>query len=89
MTGEEPSYRAAWRGLGEALLRQGKHPEALRAAERLVADASLRCEGLLIKGQAAAAEGRHEAALESYRRAVAEFPADAPARQALCRPIRR
>lgn len=49
ITKEVPRYRAGWRGLGELLVQQGRHSEALGLAETLVGDERLRSDGLMIQ----------------------------------------
>jgi tetratricopeptide (TPR) repeat protein len=97
---ERPSYRAAWRGLGEMLLVQGKFDEALAAADSLCRHDSLAdrrdqpggsrqdsflSEGIILRGRALAARGDIAAARHEFEQAVAEFPNDVEPLQALCR----
>ncbi len=82
---ERPGYRTGWRGLGEALLRQGRHDEALRLAERLLSDAALPGEGRLLLGLLAAGRGDPDTSRRELERAARECPDDPGPRQALCR----
>lgn len=81
---EVPGYRPGWRGLGEALLRQGKVGEAEEAAALLAGDAALRVEGLVLGGRVAAACGDVETARRRFAEASAAGPDDREARNALC-----
>jgi GT2 family glycosyltransferase/tetratricopeptide (TPR) repeat protein/2-polyprenyl-3-methyl-5-hydroxy-6-metoxy-1,4-benzoquinol methylase len=82
---EMPRYRAGWHGLGDVLLRQGKQQEALTVAQGLVDQLGLRCEGLLLRSQAAVARGALDQAKADLKRAVEEFPNDPEAWEAWCR----
>jgi GT2 family glycosyltransferase/tetratricopeptide (TPR) repeat protein len=82
---EMPRYRPGWRGLSDVLLRQGKQPEALAVAQGLLGQPSLRCEGLLLKSQAAVARGALAEAKADLERAVGEFANDLEPREAWCR----
>jgi GT2 family glycosyltransferase/tetratricopeptide (TPR) repeat protein/2-polyprenyl-3-methyl-5-hydroxy-6-metoxy-1,4-benzoquinol methylase len=82
---EMPRYRPGWRGLGNVLLRQGKQQEALAVAQGLLGQPGLRCEGLLLKSQAAVARGALAEAKADLERAVGEFADDLEPREAWCR----
>jgi tetratricopeptide (TPR) repeat protein len=82
---EMPRYRPGWRGLGDVLLRQTKHSEALAVAQGLMSQPGLRCEGLLLKSQVAVARGTLDEARADLKRAVEEFPNDPEAWEAWCR----
>jgi tetratricopeptide (TPR) repeat protein len=82
---EVPRYRPGWHGLGEVLLRRGKQPEALAVAQGLVDQPGLRCEGLILRSQAAVARGALDQAKADLKRAVQEFPNDPEAWEAWCR----
>jgi GT2 family glycosyltransferase/SAM-dependent methyltransferase len=84
---EAPRYRAGWRGLGEVLLRQGKTPEALRLAERLLGDRRLRGEGVILQVRALAALGDLPRAWGEVRRAAQECPGELEPLDALCRSL--
>jgi GT2 family glycosyltransferase/tetratricopeptide (TPR) repeat protein/2-polyprenyl-3-methyl-5-hydroxy-6-metoxy-1,4-benzoquinol methylase len=81
---EQPRYRHGWRGLGEALLRQGRRDDAEALAEQLLQD-GLPEEGMMLHGQVALEAGDHGEAGRWFRRAAEALPADPAARQALCR----
>ena len=74
VVGEVPSYREGWRGLGEILLRQGKHTEAEAVQATLLAVPALHGEGLLLQGQIAAARGDIVEARRTLETAAAEQP---------------
>jgi tetratricopeptide (TPR) repeat protein len=82
---EQPRYRAGWRGLGDTLLKQHKMPEALDLAEQLIAGEALRAEGLVLRGQVAAAGGHPHDARHDLESAVANRPDDPDLREPLCR----
>jgi tetratricopeptide (TPR) repeat protein len=82
---EMPGYRPGWRGLGEALLKQGKQDALAALVQQLLADGKLRGEGLLLQGQAAVARGECAAARRWLEQAVAENPTEPEFQQALCR----
>jgi GT2 family glycosyltransferase/tetratricopeptide (TPR) repeat protein/SAM-dependent methyltransferase len=82
VTAEVPRYRPGWRGLGEALFRQGKLTESNDLAGRLVADPSLRVEGLLLAGRVADGRGQGGEARRAWEAAAAADPTDPePCRQ--------
>jgi FkbM family methyltransferase len=83
---EKPGFRPGWRGLGEALLRQGKRGEARALAQELLAGGPhLQPEGSLLKGKAAAAQGAWDEARRELERAAREGPEDREVLEALCR----
>lgn len=82
---EEPGYRWGWRGLGEALLGQGKHQEALQLAKELFANPQLAAEGRLLRGQAAGALGDLATAQQELQQAARELPGDPEPARALRR----
>jgi tetratricopeptide (TPR) repeat protein len=84
---EVPTYRPAWRGLSEVLLRQGKLDETEELARRLREDpdldqSCLRCEGLLIEARMARARGNLPEAQHCLKTAYRRFSDDLPALQA-------
>jgi len=81
---EMPGYRPGWRGLGEILLREGRHSEVEEVAGRCLGDPALRVEGRLLRSRLAMARGNVEAAGEEVERAVAEAPSDRAALEARC-----
>jgi tetratricopeptide (TPR) repeat protein len=81
---EVPRYRAGWRGLGDVLLRQDKHREALQVAEQLPGEPTLQTECLVLQGRVAAARGDLTGARRALERAAAGRPDDVHAWQALC-----
>jgi FkbM family methyltransferase len=82
---EVPGYRDGWHGLGDALLRRGKHAEVRAAAARLSKEPALRGLSLILASQAAAAQGKVAEARRGLERAVREHPEDPDALQCLCR----
>jgi len=81
---EVPGYRAGWRGLGDALLRQGKRDEALAVAEELIVGGVRRDEGCLLKSRVAAAPGDVAGARAGLEEALREAPGDGEVRRMLC-----
>ncbi len=73
---ESPRYRPGWRGIGETLVHRGLLNEAWSMAARLVDDAHLRVEGLLLRSRVALAQGQVATAIEEMDRAQAEYPGD-------------
>ncbi len=82
---ERPGHRPGWRGLGEILIRQGDLDEAARLAERLVGEARLRPEGLLLRGRLAVVQGDLRGAREDWGQVVAEYASDRAALEAVAR----
>jgi tetratricopeptide (TPR) repeat protein len=82
---EVPHYRPGWRGLGEALLAQGKLQEAANLAQRLLGDARLRCIGILLQAELSERKGDFISARAEFERVVHEFPEDREAWQSYCR----
>jgi GT2 family glycosyltransferase/tetratricopeptide (TPR) repeat protein/SAM-dependent methyltransferase len=82
---EVPGYMPGWRGLGDILLRQGRHNDARALAKRLGTDPRLRREGLLLQGHTETACQDFDSARRTLEQAVKEFPDDADVRQALGR----
>jgi len=82
---EAPRYRQGWRGLAEVLLRRGKAQDASALADRLMAEDSLRAEGLQLRGRLAAAAGEVGDAKRRFREAVAACPNDPELVEVLCR----
>ncbi len=76
VTSEQPGHRAGWRGLGEALLRQGKVDAAGETARQLTENPPLRAEGLLLAGRVAAARGEFGTARKAWEAAGAADLAD-------------
>jgi tetratricopeptide (TPR) repeat protein len=81
---DKPGYRVGWRGLVEALLRQGEHHEAEALLEQLSDGRSLRSEKWLLQGQVAAARGDLDAARSAFEQAVEHDGEDEAAWQTLC-----
>jgi GT2 family glycosyltransferase/tetratricopeptide (TPR) repeat protein/2-polyprenyl-3-methyl-5-hydroxy-6-metoxy-1,4-benzoquinol methylase len=79
-----PTYRAGWRGLGDALLRQNKGAEALALAEELIRSDQRRAEGCLLKSRVAAARGDVAGARTGLEAVVREKPGDLDVRRMLC-----
>ena len=84
VTREVPRYRAGWHGLGEVLLRGGRHREALSVAEHCVNEPGLKVVGHLLKSRVAMAAKDIVAAQAEIDRALAEDPADRAALEARC-----
>lgn len=84
---EVPSYRPAWRTLGEFLLSQGRHDEVAGIGQRLAADseAGLRREGLILNARAGAGQGRLAQVRQSLETALRKEPDDLEVRDVLCR----
>jgi GT2 family glycosyltransferase/tetratricopeptide (TPR) repeat protein/2-polyprenyl-3-methyl-5-hydroxy-6-metoxy-1,4-benzoquinol methylase len=85
VTEEAPRFRAGWLGLGETLLRGGRHEDALALAERLAGDDALRPTALLLRGRVAEARGKLDEARGLLREAAEASPGDPEPLQALCR----
>jgi tetratricopeptide (TPR) repeat protein len=81
---EAPGFRGGWRGLGEVLVQQGKHPEGLRVAAQLIKDGCLRSEGRILKSQVALARGDVPGARAELEQAVQEEPEDLEPLKLLC-----
>jgi len=81
---DEPGYAPGWRGLGDALIRQGRLDEADRLRERLAADPALAGEAHLLAGRTAAARGDVDAAQAAFRRAGGALPDDTEPLRVLC-----
>src|SRR5439155_9942567 len=79
---EMPRYRPGLQGLGETLIKQGKHTDAEKMAARLEKDGALRPAGLMLLGKLALTAGRVADARQAFARASQEFPQDAEAREA-------
>jgi tetratricopeptide (TPR) repeat protein len=82
---ERPVHRLGWRGLGVALLRQGKGEEARNLAGRLIGDSRLRAEGLLLRGRVSAARRDLPAAMADWRRVATDYPNDRDLLEAVSR----
>jgi GT2 family glycosyltransferase/tetratricopeptide (TPR) repeat protein/SAM-dependent methyltransferase len=83
---EKPRYRPGWRGLGEALVRQRKLPEAEQLAQQLLGGAGgLQGVGLWLRSQLALAQGDLEGARRALEQGVEQYPDDAELQEALCR----
>ena len=83
---DHPDYIPAWRGLGDVLLRQQKHPELEFEISRLLAAKNgLRREGVLLRGRLLAGRGRVAAALDEFEAADALDQDDLEALRAKCR----
>jgi GT2 family glycosyltransferase/tetratricopeptide (TPR) repeat protein/SAM-dependent methyltransferase len=83
---EVPTFRPAWRGLGDCLLRQGKLDEATVASQRLQRDTLLHVDGLILAAEVAKAKGNLDQARSLFEQAAFENPAngeDSPALGAL------
>ena len=85
MTAIVPHYRPGWRGLGEALLYQGKIQEALALAGQLEGNPRLAGEGAMLAGRAAAVLRDVATARRELERASAVMPADPEPLRELCR----
>lgn len=81
---EIPAYRPAWRGLGDALVRQNKLAELEVVAEQLGADQSLRVEGLLLKAKFAKQTQDFSSCEHWLRQAAASDDDDLEALRQLC-----
>jgi tetratricopeptide (TPR) repeat protein len=81
---EVPGYRAGWRGLGDALLRQGKHDEAETLARELIRGGVRRDEGCLLDSRLAAARGDVAGARDGLGAALRAAPGDLDIRRMLC-----
>lgn len=84
VTQDTPRHRSGWRGLGDTLLRLGKHQETLALAERLLDDPALSSEGRLLMGRAALARGDVALARGELQHAVATLPDDPAPLRDLC-----
>jgi FkbM family methyltransferase len=73
---EAPRHRPGWRGLGEVYLRRGKAAEAAALAEKLLGDEASRADGLMLRGQSAAAAGDVQEAVRQFKEAAAARPSD-------------
>jgi GT2 family glycosyltransferase/tetratricopeptide (TPR) repeat protein len=73
---EMPDYRAGWRGLGEAVLRQGLFDAGNRIAEELLQKLPLRREGRLLKSRIALELGAVAEARRWLDEALSESPDD-------------
>jgi tetratricopeptide (TPR) repeat protein len=82
---EVPRYRPGWRGLGECLLKQGKHEDVTQLCERLLGDKKLRAEGMILQAELFTAKGDLKAARQELEQAVKDHSEDREAWQALCR----
>jgi GT2 family glycosyltransferase/tetratricopeptide (TPR) repeat protein len=87
VVGEKPTYRPGWRGLGETLLRAGRHEEALGLANHLLGKSDLAVEGRILKSQVSTARGDLGAARRELEEAIEQWPDDLPVLQALCRVV--
>jgi tetratricopeptide (TPR) repeat protein len=81
---EVPAYRHGWRGLGDCLLRQGRHGEAGELAARLAGDGRLRVEGLMLTARVAEARGDPTEARGAWGAATAAGPDDLDALRGSC-----
>jgi O-antigen biosynthesis protein len=81
---EVPLYRPGWRGLGEVLLRCGRFDAALETADRMLAESSLRPEGMLLRALVAVGQGAVEQARARYGEATASYPDDLQILRGLC-----
>jgi tetratricopeptide (TPR) repeat protein len=81
---EAPAYQAGCRGLGEVLLRQGKHDDSQAEAGRMEGDPLLRWEGLFLRARVAAARGDPGAGRRALERAVREHPGELEPLRHLC-----
>jgi tetratricopeptide (TPR) repeat protein len=81
---EVPGYRAGWRGLRDALLRQGKCDEAEALARELIRGSVRRDEGCLLESRLAAARGDVAGAHAGLEEAVQAAPGDLEVRRMLC-----
>jgi tetratricopeptide (TPR) repeat protein len=73
---EVPTYRTAWRCLGDVLVRQGKQQEAAVLVDGLLSDPRLRSTGMLVQAQLTAARGDLAAARHELEQAAAACPGD-------------
>jgi Tfp pilus assembly protein PilF len=74
-----PDYVPALTNLAQLLLEDGRHTEALEAAERAIKLDPNNPDLINVRGQALMKLGRHEDALAAFRRVVAQKPSAADA----------
>ncbi len=79
-----PRYRPGWRGLGEALIRAGRFPDAEAVADDLARVTAIRAEGLLLKSRVAVAKGQFVDARIALDSAIAENPDDLEVLRSRC-----
>jgi GT2 family glycosyltransferase/tetratricopeptide (TPR) repeat protein len=82
-----PGYTAAWRGLGEALLKQGKDAEVAAIVGRLVSRPQTRSTGRLLEARLSGQRGDYIAARRALEAALRESPESIDPLQELCRLI--
>ena len=82
--GEVATYRPAWRGLGDALVQQGKLAELDQVATQLLADPRLTIDGSLLKSRLAQAQQDWTAARRWLERATAAGGDDLEPLRSLC-----
>jgi tetratricopeptide (TPR) repeat protein len=76
ITSESPRFLHAWRGLAEALLRQGKHDELASLAEQSLQIPQRRALAILWQAWLFFVQGRREEATEKLLGLLSEFPND-------------
>lgn len=82
---ERPDNRAAWRGLGEVLIRQRMYNTALSLADHLDAHATMSGESYLLRASVLEKRNDIEGAILELRRATQCEPASQDAHGRLCR----
>jgi len=81
---ELPEYAPGWRGLGAALLEQGKLTEAEQLAASMMGRPPLRGEGIALRARTQIRLGKPEEAAQQLREALAEQPASVEPLRVLC-----
>jgi len=81
---EVPTYKPAWRGLGECLLRQGKTVETKQMASELLRHPLLRSEAMALRAKIALTQNDVGSARSHLEAAVASDPTNPEALRDLC-----
>jgi pentatricopeptide repeat protein len=81
----DPAYTAAWRGLGEMLLKQGKDDEVGAIVGRLVSRPETRSTGRMLEARLSAHRGDYTAARRALETALRDSPESIDPLQELCR----
>jgi tetratricopeptide (TPR) repeat protein len=82
---EVPSFRPAWRGLGDVLVRQGKSDEALRLVEQMEQSKALASDARLLRVDALARLGKTTLARDELNTAIQATPDDTALLECRCR----
>jgi tetratricopeptide (TPR) repeat protein len=82
---EVPTYRPAWRGLTDAILKQGRIDDVTRLVQELRNKPGLRCESRLTQAILLEQAGRFSEARFELEMAERESPDDSEPLQRLCR----